>query len=148
MQLTEHFSLAELTRSATALRKGLPNEAPAAIVPKLQLVCEHVLEPVRRQFGPVRVLSGYRSAQVNRAVGGAATSQHCRGEAADFVVPGHSNLEVCQWLLRHLNYDQLIYEFGEGGWVHCSWRDGPLRNQELTARRVNGKTAYLPGILA
>ncbi len=148
MQLTEHFSLAEMTRSQTAIRKGLTNVPPEAVIARLRAVCEDVLEPVRRQFGQVRVLSGYRSGEVNRAVGGAESSQHCRGEAADFVVPGCSNLEVCQWMMRHLNYDQLIYEFGESGWVHCSWREGPLRNQELTARRVGGKTVYLPGIVA
>lgn len=148
MQLTEHFTLAEMTRSAAALRKGLVNQAPAEVIPRLQLVCQNVLEPVRREFGPVTVLSGYRAPKVNQAVGGAATSQHCRGEAADFVVPRHSNLEVCQWLLRNLTYDQLIYEFGEGGWIHCSWKDGLLRNQELTARKVGAKTLYLPGIVA
>lgn len=147
MQLSPHFSLAELTRSQTAIRRGLPNDAPPEVIERMRLLCERVLEPVRRQFGPVRVLSGYRSPAVNRAVGGAATSQHCKGEAADFVVPGQTNLTVCRWLERFLTYDQLIYEFGEGGWVHCSWREGPLRNQELTARRGTGKTIYLPGLV-
>lgn len=148
MQLSPNFSLAELTRSQTALRKGLSNVAPDWAVPKLKLVCEHILEPVRAHYGrPVRVLSGYRSPEVNVAVGGAATSQHCKAEAADFVVPGVSNLAVCQWIQRNIPFDQLIYEFGEAGWVHCSWRDGPLRGQELTARG-GGKTVYLRGLIA
>lgn len=149
MQLSPHFTLAEMTRSQTAIRKGLPNVAPDWAIPKLKAVCLNILEPVREHFGrPVTPLSGWRGPQVNAAVGGAASSQHTKGEAVDFVVPGVSNLEVCQWMMQHLYYDQLIYEFGEGGWVHCSWKEGPLRNQELTARRVGGKTVYLSGILA
>lgn len=149
MQLSPHFTLAEMTRSQTAIRNGLSNDAPVWAVPKLQAVCLNILEPVRAHFGrPITPLSGWRGPAVNAAVGGANTSQHTKAEAVDFVVPGVSNLEVCQWMLANLNYDQLIYEFGEGGWVHCSWKASPFRNQELTARRVGGKTVYLPGIVA
>lgn len=149
LQLSPHFTLAEMTRSAAATRKGVPNIAPAEIVPKLRAVCVHVLEPVRAHYGrPITVLSGYRAPAVNKLVGGAATSQHVKGEAADFVVSGVSNFEVCQWMLANMAYDQLIYEFGEGGWIHCSWREGPLRNQEISAVKRGGKTVYLPGIVA
>lgn len=147
MRLTEHFTLAEMTRSATAIRRGLDNSPGTDVIEALLDLCQHVLEPVRAHFGPVKITSGYRSVAVNRAVGGSAASQHCRGQAADFTVPGHSNIEVCRWMLRHLYYDQLIYEFGEAGWVHVSWCPGPLRNMELTARRQGRRTVYLPGLV-
>ena len=149
MNLSEHFTLAEMTRSAAATRKGIPNVAPDAIVAKLRGVCEHILEPVRAHYGrPVTVLSGYRAPAVNKAVGGAASSQHLKGEAADFIVNGVSNIEVCRWMQANMNYDQLIYEFGEAGWIHCSWREGVLRNQEISAVKRGGRTLYLPGIVA
>lgn len=148
MQLSEHFTLAEMLYSPTAVRKGIPNDAPADVVKALKLLCEKVLEPVRAHYGkPVRVTSGYRSPRVNRAVGGAASSQHCNGEAADFTVEGVSNFEVCKWLEANLSYDQLIAEFGEAGWVHVSYSAHRLRNQELTAKKVGGRTKYLPGIV-
>lgn len=148
-RLSPHFVLGEMLVSATAARKGIRNEPGEAEIRALTELCSNVLEAVREHFGrPVVVTSGYRSPRLNVAVGGSATSQHCRGEAADFTVPGVSNLEVCRWMERALNYDQLIYEFGEDGWVHVSWSARQRRNQELTARRKGGKTVYLPGIVA
>jgi zinc D-Ala-D-Ala carboxypeptidase len=148
-QLTPHFSLAEMTRSTTALRKGIPNKPSVDEVRALTLLCQKVLEPVREHFGkPVIVTSGYRAPRVNMAVGGSGSSQHCNGEAVDFTVAGESNLAVCQWIHANLDYDQLIYEFGEPGWVHCSYSAHRMRNQELTARRKGGRTIYLPGIVA
>lgn len=146
MQLTKHFALDEFTRSQTAARKGIDNTPPPEVVERLTALCTHVLEPIREHFQrPVRVSSGYRSSKLNKAIGGSTTSQHCKGEAADFTVPGVANLELANWIHRNLDYDQLIYEFGE--WVHVSWTPD-YRNQELTAKRVGGRTKYLPGIVA
>lgn len=148
MNISPHFSLPEMTVSQTASRQGLPNQPGPVQVAALKLLCLNVLEPVRAHFvRPVIVTSGYRSPAVNKACGGAASSQHCLGEAADFTVPGVRNIDLAQWILRNLNYDQLIYEFGESGWIHCSWRAGRLRNEELTARRIGRSTQYLPGLL-
>lgn len=148
MQLSEHFTLAELTHSQAAARRGLRNVPGPAAVAALGLLCVHLLEPVRHRFArAVLVSSGYRAPLVNKAVGGSATSQHCLGEAADFTVPGVSNLAVCQWIMRNLRYDQLIYEFGAAGWIHASYRAGHLRMQELSAKRVAGKTRYLSGLI-
>lgn len=136
MRLSKHFTLAEMTRSQTASRRGLDNTPPPKAIAALRALCENVLEPIRTHFArPVIVTSGYRAPAVNKAVGGSASSQHCKGEAADFTVPGVSNLDLCQWIMRNLKYDQLIYEFGEGGWVHVSWRDGGNRQMELTIDR-------------
>lgn len=148
MNLTKHFTLAEMMKSQTAARRGLRNVPGPDAVAALRLLCEKVLEPIREHFArPVIVTSGYRAPAVNKAIGGSASSQHCFGMAADFTVPGVSNIDLCRWIMRNMKYDQLIYEFGESGWVHVSYRDGNLRHQELTAKRVAGKVKYLPGIV-
>ena len=157
MRLSPHFALSEFVSSQTAARRGIDNTPPPEVIERLTALCENVLEPVRAHFGrPVVISSGYRCPALNRAVGGAASSQHVKGEAADFEIPGISNVEVARWMERKLNYDQLILEFytpgqPNSGWVHASWRPN-FRNQELTARRVrrNGRlvTEYVPGIVA
>jgi hypothetical protein len=150
MLLTEHFTLAELTRSETAARLGLDNAPPEAIVANLRYLAR-VLETVRAGLGhrPIRVTSGYRSPEVNRACGGSATSAHPFGLAADFTVQGVSVRRLCSWIEQNLTgFDQVIYEFGEGGWCHLGLRDNgvPVRQQALTAVKRAGKTIYLPGI--
>lgn len=152
MQLSERFQLHEFLRSQTASRLGIDNTPTDTVIRKLQALCHNVLEPVRLEFGPVRISSGYRSPALNKAIGGSASSQHCLGEAADFEVPGVSNLDVAQWMHRKLNYDQLILEFytpgqPNSGWVHVSWRPN-YRNQELTAQRIGTRTVYKSGIIA
>lgn len=147
VRLSPHFSLAEMIVSQTAARRGIDNTPGDAEIAALRSLCIEVLEPVRKHFDrPVIVSSGYRSPKLNRAIGGSSSSQHCKGEAADFTVPGVSVLDLAQWMHRNLNYDQLIYEFGS--WVHVSYRAGRLRNQELSAKRIGGRTKYLPGIVA
>lgn len=149
MKLSPNFTLGEMIASDTAVRKGISNEPPAAAIEALSLLCHHVLEPVRAHYGsPVIVSSGFRAPRLNVAVGGSASSQHCKGEASDFRVAGQSNLAVCQWMMWNLNYDQLIYEYGETGWVHCSYSAQRMRNAELSAVRRRGKTVYIPGIVA
>lgn len=146
-KLSKHFSLAELSVTTT----GLDNDPPAAVIARLRKVCENVLEPVRTHFGKaVIVHSGYRSPEVNAAVGGSPASQHCKGEAADFHVEGFTVLEVAQWLQgSDVDYDQLILENfvpqqPYSGWVHCSFAV-LNRNMELT--KFKGSKHYYPGIL-
>ena len=157
MNLSPNFHLSEFVKSQEASRRGIANKPGEAEIAALRLLCHKVLEPVRAHFGkPVVVSSGYRSPAVNRAIGGARNSQHVTGEAADFEIPGVSNVEVRRWMEANLNYDQPILEFyipgqPNSGWVHVSYRQ-PFRNQELTARRVRkwGRlvTEYVPGIVA
>lgn len=146
MRLSAHFTLAEMTFSATAARKGIANVAPQPIVDQLILTADR-MEHVRALLGdkPIRVLSGYRSEAVNRAVGGSRTSAHRTGHAVDFVCPEFGTpAEVAAHLARHLTkYDQLIEEFG--GWVHIGFGPGQ-RMQKLTARKVRGRTVYTQGI--
>lgn len=156
MKLSPHFYLSEFTASQTAARLMLDNTPGAREIAALKLLCEKVLEPVRVHYArPVRISSGYRSPAVNRAVRGSRSSQHAKGEAADFEIGGITNLALCRWMEKNLDYDQLILEFyqpgvANSGWVHVSYRL-PNRNQELTARRVmragRRRTEYVDGIV-
>ena len=126
MKLTANFSLSELTKSQTATRKGIDNTPSPEHQENLKLLCEAVLQPVREHFGRVvTVTSGYRSPELCTAIGSKITSQHARGEAADFEIFGVSNKELADYIHEHLDYDQLILEYWNesdpnSGWVHCS----------------------------
>jgi hypothetical protein len=154
MNLSANFSLHELTKSETALRMGFDNTPDDEATENLRLLCEKVLQPVRDHFGKgVKVNSAYRSPESNAAVGGSKTSDHCKGMAADIEIPGVANAELAQWIMDNLEYTQLILEFytpgiPDSGWVHISFDQSNLKNQELTATKVAGKTTYLPGLVA
>lgn len=148
MKLSEHFSLEEMTKSQTALRRNLPNQPSEAQTEALVLLCENVLEPVRSHFSiPFTPSSGYRSAELCVAIGSSVSSQHAKGEAADFEVPSISNLELCTWIINNLDFDQLIlecYTGGNTGWVHCSYKADGNRKEVLTYDKENG---YRKGLL-
>ena len=153
MNLSANFTDKELTRSDTALRLGIDNTPDAQTLENLKLLCEKVLQPVRDHFGTVTVNSGFRSAATNVATGGSKTSDHCLGRAADIEVQGVSNPDLAQWIMDNLDYTQLILEFytqgqPNSGWVHVSYDPNNLKNQELTAVKVAGKTQYMNGLLA
>ena len=154
MYLTKNFALKEMTKSSTAERLGLANTPTMEHVINLVNLCNHVLQPLREEFGPIRINSGYRGPALNKAVGGSGTSQHCNGEAADFESSRTSNPDIAHWIEANLDFDQLILECYDGkdphsGWVHCSYRkDGSNRNKTMTALRVNGKTQYKDGLLS
>jgi zinc D-Ala-D-Ala carboxypeptidase len=131
MNLSPHFTLTELTSSQAAARMGLDNTPPAEMVAALRRTAQ-LLEQVRTLLGkPVLVSSGYRSPQVNRAIGGAANSAHMLGCAADFSCPSFgSPIEICRAVAdSDISFDQLIHEFR--AWVHIAWAPSP-RRQLLT----------------
>ena len=149
MQLSRNFSLQELTKSDTAIRKGIDNEPNADQIDKLKALCENILQPVRDQFGRVKVTSGYRSPELCVAIGSSLTSQHSKAEAVDFECMGIDNAEVADWIKQSLETDQLILEYytpGEpnSGWIHASWIPENRRAQYLLAYRQEGKTKYKP----
>ena len=149
MQLSPHFSLNEFTYSATARSQGIRNVPSERQIAAMRVLCENVLEPVRAQFGsPVRITSGFRSPELCVAVGSSKRSQHARGEAADFEIPGVSNYEVACWIRDHLRFDQLILEnyqrhHPNSGWIHCSYRADRARHSVLTYSRRK----YFAGLL-
>jgi zinc D-Ala-D-Ala carboxypeptidase len=153
-QLTKNFSLAEMVKSETALRNNLDNTPGEAEIANLKVLAEKVLQPVRDHFGKgVKVNSGFRHPDVNAAVGGSKTSDHCRGQAADIEIPGVPNAELAEWIKANLSFTQLILEFytpgiPDSGWVHVSYNPDNLKKQDMTAIKKDGKTVYLPGLVA
>jgi len=147
MKLSKNFSLQEMTKSQTALRRGIDNTPTPDKIEPLTMLCEKVLQPVRDHFDrPVTITSGYRSPELCLAIGSKTTSQHTKGQAADFEVPGVSNMEVAQWIADNCEFDQLIlecYTGGNTGWIHCSYVHEP-RKELLTYDRTNG---YRKGLL-
>ena len=150
MNLTRNFSLQELIKSDTAIRKGIDNNPNADQIEKLKKLCENVLQPVRDQFGRVKVTSGFRSPELCVAIGSSINSQHAKAEACDFEVLGVDNAEVADWVYKNCQTDQLILEFytpGEpqSGWIHASWVEFQPRAQYLRAYRdENKKVQYKP----
>ena len=146
MKITEHFTLEELSFSEAAARLGLDNTPMQAVITNLGLVAA-VMEGIRTLLGdrPIVVHSGYRSAEVNQAVGGVVTSAHCHGLACDFVCPAFGTPEeVAVVILKSdIEYDQLILEYG---WVHVGLvQQGLLSRREALTKR-SPSAAYEPGI--
>ena len=139
--MTKNFSLAELTATKT----GLPNTLPKHLEGNLRSLAESVLQPTRDALGAIKVTSAYRSPAVNSKVGGAKTSQHTQGQAADLKFDGGNDV-LFYWIKDNLEFDQLIWEFGSDSapsWVHVSYSNIKNRKQILKAVKHNGKTKYL-----
>jgi len=146
MQLSEHFTLEELTDSYTAVRKGVDNTAPTSVIGNLKRLAD-VLEQIREVVGvSIIVNCGYRCNALNRIVGGAVNSAHVRGLAADIVAKGMTAKELAVVIekMKIPEMDQLIYE---GTWVHVGLTEGAARGQVLTATFPNGKAHYEFGIV-
>lgn len=151
MKLSEHLELAEVIRSESAKRRGISNMPTEEHIKNLKLIAENIFEPIRANFRqPIRISSGYRSQALNAAIGGAMKSQHSSGEALDIDMEGTalSNKEIFIFIKDKLNFDQLIWEFGnknEPDWVHVSYKaNGQQRKQVLRAIKEQGKTKYIP----
>jgi zinc D-Ala-D-Ala carboxypeptidase len=154
VNLTQNYTLSEMTKSETALRFGMANDPTETEIGNLTMLCEKVLQPVRNYFGMgVKVNSGFRHPLVNAKVGGSATSDHCKGFAADIEIPGIANAQLAEWIEYNCDFTQLILEFytpgiPDSGWVHVSYNPENLKKQVLTAVKRDGKTVYLPGLEA
>ena len=141
MQLTRNFSLAELT----VTNQPVPNNPNEKEIANLRALAVNILQPLRDFIGrPIQVNSAFRSRRVNQLVGGADSSQHVLGQAADIVVAGMSPLELAKIIAEmELPYDQLIRE---PTWVHVSY--GPRhRRERLTMRRIGGRAKYSAGLI-
>jgi hypothetical protein len=150
MQISKHLSLAEVSRSETAKRKGINNTPSGEHLENFKKLAENIFEPIREHFGvPIHISSGYRSKELNAAVGGSSSSQHCQGEAIDIDMDGTSitNAQIFNYIKDNLNFDQLLWEFGNDSnpdWVHVSYEStGKQRKQILKVIKANGKTSYV-----
>lgn len=156
MKLSEHFTLSELTRSATAEERGIKNQATGAELDNLRHLAAE-LEKARAVIGaPFVVSSAFRCDALNRAVGGSATSAHRHGLAADIRAPKCGDVRSVAGLLAaamkagRIECDQIILEFperGAGAWVHIGYRRGGKQRREvLTATKRGGRTVYVRGL--
>ena len=157
MKLSKNFTLQELIKSNTALRRGIDNTPSKEGIIKLTLLAAF-LQKIRDRIGPLRITSGYRSPLLSEAIGSSSNSQHCRYEAVDlqFVRRGQmNNLAIYNTLIElDLDYDQCILEFGDStatsdpaspAWIHLSWKVSDNRRQTLVAYKDdNNKTKYRP----
>ncbi len=128
------FATAEFVRSATADRLGIDNRIPKELLPNVQALVNHVLDPLRDWYGkPIIVTSGYRCPALNKAVKGSATSQHMACEAADIDTGDRQqNKLLFEYIRKNLPFDQLLWEHG-GDWIHVSFRaDWNNRKQVLS----------------
>ena len=141
----KYFTIHELTRSATAARLGIDNTPPLEAKVNLQNLVDAVLDPLRTAWGkPIVVNSGYRCPALNRAVGGAASSQHTKGQAVDIECVSRDpeeNKRLFQLIINlNLPFDQLINEYGYD-WIHVSYAPHG-RHNVLEAKKMGGKTVY------
>jgi len=151
MKISEHLDLAEVTRSETAKRKGISNMPTEAHLENFKKLAEKIFEPIRTHFNvPIHISSGYRSKELNKAIGGSLTSQHCSGEAIDIDMDGSANgvtnKMVFEYVKDNLEFDQMIWEFGSSeapDWIHISYETtGKQRKQILRAIKYGGGIQY------
>lgn len=128
----KYFSIAELSRSVVALQRGIDNTPPSGVIMALTALTGRVLDPAREALGsPIRINSGYRSQGLNREVGGAPTSQHLRGEAADLDTGSREgNRKLFNIIRDSLEFDQLINEQNYS-WVHVSFRASGVNRKQI-----------------
>ena len=152
VRLSKNFTLQEFTKSQTAERRDIDNTPVEGHIENAKVLFENVVQKVRDNFGVTIINSGYRSGDLNYAVGGSNTSQHCKGEAVDIECPGTPNYDVAKWIEDNLDFDQLILEFytpgiPDSGWVHVSYNSEDNRKSVLTVMKENGKTIYKPNLI-
>lgn len=142
MKLSKNLDLSEVMRSESAKRLGIKNMPTEEHLNNLKITAEKVFQPIRDHFGkPIRVSSGYRSKALNEAIGGSKTSQHCFGQALDIDMDGTGiwNSEIFKYIKENLNFDQLIWEYGDDtnpAWVHVSYvSEEKNRNMILKATK-------------
>ena len=148
--ISKHISYKEGIHSNTALRRNIDNTPNDEQLENMELIAEKIFEPLRVYVnGPIKINSFFRSAELNTAIGGSKTSQHCKGQAMDIddTFGKATNAEMYHFIKEHLDFDQMIWEFGDDdnpNWVHVSYVS-PEKNRKkcLKAYKENGRTKYM-----
>ena len=148
--ISEHISYKEGVYSTTALRRGIENTPNNEQLKNMETLAKEVFEPLRAYVGgPIKINSFFRSAELNKAIGGSTTSQHCKGQAMDIddTFGRMTNAEMYHFIKEHLDFDQMIWEFGDDdnpNWVHVSYVS-PEKNRKkcLKAYKESGRTKYM-----
>jgi len=148
--ISKHISYKEGVYSTTAMRRGIDNNPNDDQLSNMELIAEEVFEPLRSWVGgPIKINSFFRSPELNEAIGGSSKSQHCQGQAIDLddTFGRATNAEMYHFIKEHLNFDQMIWEFGDDdnpNWVHVSFvSEDENRNRCLKAYKDKGKTKYM-----
>ena len=148
--ISEHISYKEGVYSTTATRLGIDNTPGDDQLHFMEIIAEKVFEPLREWVGgPIKINSFYRCPELNKAIGGSTTSQHCKGQAIDIddTFGKATNAEMFNFIKENLDFDQMIWEFGDDDnpdWVHISYvSEEKNRNRCLKAYRKDGKTKYM-----
>jgi hypothetical protein len=149
MKISDHITYAEAIHSNTAKRKSIDNTPSQTQVDAMKLIAEKIFEPLRKWVGgPIKVSSFFRSITLNEAIGGVASSQHCKGQAIDIddVYGYKTNAQMYKWIQENLDFDQMIWEFGtdtQPNWVHISYvSKEENRNKCLKAYKEHSRTKY------
>ena len=147
--ISKHNSYREGTHSNTAIRRGINNTPNNEQLENMELIADNIFEPLRAYIGgPIKINSFFRCPELNTAIGGSSKSQHCNGQAIDIDDTFHkaSNAEMYHYIKEHLDFDQIIWEFGDDDnpdWVHVSYvSPEDNRNRCLKAYKNNGRTKY------
>jgi len=148
--ISKHISYKEAVKSNTALRLNIDNTPGEYEIANMIGIATHVFEPLREWVGgPIKINSMFRCEKLNRAIGGSKRSQHCQGRAIDLddIFEHKTNAEMFNYIKNNLNFDQLIWEFGDDNnpdWVHVSYvSEDQNRNNVLRAIKKNKKTTYI-----
>tara|TARA_R100001510_G_scaffold46878_1_gene43951 strand:- start:77 stop:532 length:456 start_codon:yes stop_codon:yes gene_type:complete len=148
--ISKHISNKEGVYSNTALRRGIENKPNKEQLANMKLIAEKIFEPLRSFVGgPIKINSFFRCPELNTAIGGSKTSQHCKGQAMDIddTFGKATNAEMYNWIKENLDFDQMIWEFGDNdnpNWVHISYvSPDKNRNRCLKAYKDKGKTKYI-----
>ena len=146
IHLSKNLPLVEAIKSNTAIKNGIDNSPTEEHLANMKLVADKIFQPVREHFNiPIGVTSMYRSAALNKVIGGAKSSSHMTGQAIDMdadVYGGVTNKEIFEYIIANLTFDTIIWEFGtsdEPAWIHVAYREDNNRNRRLVAYKDQNK---------
>jgi len=149
-RISEHVSYKEGVRSNTATRLDIDNIPDGYAEANMVAIAYNIFEPLRKWVGgPIKINSFFRSKKLNQAIGGSSRSQHCQGRAMDLddTFEHKTNAEMFNYIADNLNYDQIIWEFGDDenpDWVHVSYvSEDENRGRALRAYKEKGNTKYI-----